>query len=59
MTAENYERRRSFLLGKAKPNAIVGRNRETGELAVLAIGCLLAMVCGFAVPTPIYLIVSI
>ena len=53
MTAagEGYERRRSFLLGKAKPNAIVGRNRETGELAVLAIGCLLAMVAGFAVPT--------
>ena len=51
MTVEGYERRRSFLIGKAKPNAIVGRNRETGELAVLAVGCLLAMVCGFAVPT--------
>ena len=50
-TTEGYERRRSFLLGKAKPNAIVGRNRETGELVVLAVGCLLAMVCGFAVPT--------
>jgi hypothetical protein len=48
---EGYERRRSFLIGKAKANAIVGRNRETGELAILAVGCLLAMVCGFAVPT--------
>jgi len=50
-SVEGYERRRSFLIGKAKANAIVGRNRETGELAILAVGCLLAMVCGFAVPT--------
>lgn len=51
MSTEGYERRRSFLIGKAKPNAIVGRNRETGELAVLATGLVLAMVSGFAVPT--------
>ncbi len=43
-SVEGYERRRSFLIGKAKANAIVGRNRETGELAILAVGCLLAMV---------------
>ena len=48
---EGFERRRSFLIGKSKPNAIVGRNRETGELAVLAAGLVLAMVGGFAVPT--------
>ena len=55
MTAEGIdrgnERRRSFLIGKAKPNAIVGRNRETGELAVLVVGCALAMIAAFIVPT--------
>jgi hypothetical protein len=48
---EGFERRRSFLIGKAKPNAIVGRNRETGELAVLVVGCALAMIAAFVVPT--------
>lgn len=51
MSNEGVERRRSFLIGKAKPNAIVGRNRETGELAVLVVGGALAMIAAFAVPT--------
>ncbi|HEY3871893.1 MAG TPA: SCO6880 family protein [Actinocrinis sp.] len=48
---EASERRRSFIIGKAKPNAIVGRNRETGELAILILGGALTMISGFAVPT--------
>jgi hypothetical protein len=51
VTSEGLDRRRAFLIGKAKPNAIVGRNRETGELAVLVAGCALAMIGAFAVPT--------
>lgn len=49
--ADGLERRRSFLIGKAKPTAIVGRNRETGELAVLVVGCGIAMIAAFVVPT--------
>jgi hypothetical protein len=56
---EGLERRRSFLIGKAKPNAIVGRNRETGELALLVAGCTVAMIAAFAVPTLVLKIVSI
>ena len=51
MTAERFEQRRSFLLGKAKPNAIVGRNRETGELALLVLGGVVAVIVGFIVPS--------
>jgi hypothetical protein len=51
VTAERFERRRSFLIGKAKPNAIVGRNRETGELAVLVLGGVVAVIVGFIVPS--------
>ncbi|HEV3169370.1 MAG TPA: SCO6880 family protein [Actinocrinis sp.] len=59
MTTEAHERRRSFLIGKAKPNAIVGRNRETGELAILVLGCALAMIAGFVVPTLALKIITI
>ena len=51
MTSERFERRRSFLIGKAKPNAIVGRNRETGELLTLVIGGIATLLTGFIVPT--------
>jgi hypothetical protein len=59
MSAEGIERRRSFVIGKAKPNAIVGRNRETGELAILVLGCGLAMIAGFIVPTLALKIITI
>jgi hypothetical protein len=59
MTAEGYERRRTFLLGKAKPNGIVGRNRETGELAVLVLGCGFAMLAAFIVPSLALKIITI
>ena len=59
MTAERFERRRSFLIGKAKPNAIVGRNRETGELVLLVAGGVAAMLAGFIVPTLLLKLVCI
>ncbi|WP_432139575.1 MULTISPECIES: SCO6880 family protein [unclassified Streptomyces] len=42
--------RRSYLIGRARPNAIVGRNRETGEIALIVIGAFLGMMCGLLVP---------
>jgi hypothetical protein len=59
MSTESYERRRTFLLGKAKPNGIVGRNRETGELTVLVVGCGIAMIAAFVVPSLIMKILVI
>jgi hypothetical protein len=51
MTSDSLDRRRVFQFGKAKPNAVVGRNRENGELLILVGGCALAMIGGFAIPT--------
>lgn len=42
--------RRTYLIGRARPNAIVGRNRETGEIALIVIGAFLGMMCGLLVP---------
>ncbi len=50
MTIEPVARRRSYLIGKAKPTAIVGRNRETGELAVIVAGCAMGLLCGIVIP---------
>ncbi|MGW5129390.1 SCO6880 family protein [Streptomyces sp. NPDC004069] len=41
--------RRTYLIGRARPNAIVGRNRETGEIALIIAGAFLGMVCGLVV----------
>ena len=30
--------RRTYLIGRARPNAIVGRNRESGEIALIIVG---------------------
>ena len=30
--------RRTYLIGRARPNAIVGKNRETGEIALIIVG---------------------
>ncbi|MDH6489039.1 hypothetical protein M2157_005038 [Streptomyces sp. SAI-127] len=42
--------RRTYLIGRARPNAIVGRNRETGEIALIIVGAFLGMMCGLLVP---------
>ncbi|WP_206506929.1 SCO6880 family protein [Streptomyces chrestomyceticus] len=42
--------RRTYLIGRARPNAIVGKNRETGEIALIIAGAFLGMVCGLLVP---------
>ncbi|MEV5986089.1 SCO6880 family protein [Streptomyces sp. NPDC052051] len=38
--------RRTYLIGRARPNAIVGRNRETGEIALIIAGAFIGMMCG-------------
>lgn len=42
--------RRTYLIGRARPNAIVGRNRESGEIALIILGAFLGMMCGLLVP---------
>ncbi|MEU7255811.1 SCO6880 family protein [Streptomyces rimosus] len=42
--------RRTYLIGRARPNAIVGKNRETGEIALIIAGAFLGMLCGLLVP---------
>ena len=42
--------RRTYLIGRARPNAIVGRNRESGEIALIIVGAFLGMMCGLLVP---------
>lgn len=42
--------RRTYLIGRARPNAIVGKNRETGEIALIVVGAFLGMMCGLLVP---------
>ncbi|MEU3748205.1 MULTISPECIES: SCO6880 family protein [Streptomyces] len=42
--------RRTYLVGRARPNAIVGKNRETGEIALIIVGAFLGMMSGLLVP---------
>lgn len=42
--------RRTYLIGRARPNAIVGKNRETGEIALIIGGAFLGMMSGLIVP---------
>ncbi|MFF4699714.1 SCO6880 family protein [Streptomyces chattanoogensis] len=42
--------RRTYLIGRARPHAIVGKNRETGEIALIIAGAFLGMMCGLLVP---------
>ncbi|MER6025346.1 SCO6880 family protein [Streptomyces sp. NPDC001851] len=42
--------RRTYLIGRARPNAIIGRNRESGEIVLIIAGAFLGMVCGLVVP---------
>jgi hypothetical protein len=50
VTTEPLVRRRTYLIGKAKPNAMVGKNREHGELMVLLVGCGLGLISGLTLP---------
>lgn len=51
MTSQPFTQpRRTYLIGKARPNAIVGKNRETGEIALIVVGAFLGMMCGLLVP---------
>ncbi|MFF2377791.1 SCO6880 family protein [Streptomyces xiamenensis] len=43
-------RRRTYLIGRARPQALVGRNRETGEIALIVAGAFLGMMSGILVP---------
>ncbi|MBN3928597.1 hypothetical protein IQ279_02865 [Streptomyces verrucosisporus] len=42
--------RRTYMIGRARPNAVVGRNRETGEIALIVAGAFLGMMSGLLVP---------
>ncbi|MFF7358762.1 MULTISPECIES: SCO6880 family protein [Streptomyces] len=42
--------RRTYLIGRARPNAIIGRNRESGEIVLIIAGAFLGMMCGLVVP---------
>ncbi|MFC7219526.1 SCO6880 family protein [Streptomyces polyrhachis] len=52
MTTEAHSptSRRTYLIGRSRPNAIVGRNRETGEIALIIAGAFLGMMGGLLVP---------
>ncbi|NJA56512.1 SCO6880 family protein [Streptomyces sp. NEAU-H3] len=47
---QTYAPRRTYLIGRARPNAVIGRNRESGELALIIAGAFLGMMCGLLVP---------
>ena len=42
--------RRTYLIGRARPSAVVGKNRETGEIVLIIGGAFLGMMCGLLVP---------
>jgi hypothetical protein len=51
--------RRTYLIGKARPNAIVGKNRETGEIGLIVLGAGLGMLNGLLVPILLLRIVGL
>jgi hypothetical protein len=50
VTTQPFAQRRTYLIGRARPNAIIGKNRETGEIALIVIGAFLGMMCGLIIP---------
>ncbi|CAL9474377.1 hypothetical protein SUDANB120_02908 [Streptomyces sp. enrichment culture] len=55
MTAQSHQMhpvapRRTYLIGRARPNAVIGKNRETGEIALIIAGAFLGMMSGLLVP---------
>lgn len=51
--------RRTYLIGRARPNAIVGKNRETGEIALIIAGGFIGMMCGLLVPVLMLRIITL
>ncbi|WP_217198029.1 SCO6880 family protein [Streptomyces buecherae] len=51
--------RRTYLIGRARPNAIVGKNRETGEIALIIAGGFVGMMCGLLVPVLMLRIITL
>ncbi|MCE7083363.1 SCO6880 family protein [Streptomyces sp. ST2-7A] len=43
-------RRRTYLIGRARPQAIIGKNRDTGEIALIIFGAFLGMMSGLLIP---------
>ncbi|MBA0053796.1 hypothetical protein E0L36_23940 [Streptomyces sp. AJS327] len=43
--------RRTYLIGRPRPNAIVGKNRETGEIGLIIAGAFVGMMSGLLIPT--------
>ncbi|RKN05573.1 SCO6880 family protein [Streptomyces radicis] len=48
---QTFGRRRTYLIGRSRPQALVGRNRETGEIALIVAGAFLGMMSGILIPT--------
>ncbi|MDH6112212.1 hypothetical protein P3T36_003622 [Kitasatospora sp. MAP12-15] len=49
--AQSYvHQRRTYLIGKARPNAPIGRNRESGEIVLIIFGAFLGMLWGLLIP---------
>jgi hypothetical protein len=42
--------RRTYMIGRARPNAMVGKNRETGEIGLIIAGAFLGMMSGLLIP---------
>lgn len=42
--------RRTYMIGRARPNAIVGKNRDTGEIALIVVGAFFGMMSGLLIP---------
>lgn len=42
--------RRTYMIGRARPNAVIGKNRETGEIALIIAGAFLGMMSGLLIP---------
>lgn len=60
MTTQPFAQpRRTYLIGRARPNAIVGKNRETGEIALIVIGAGLGMMSGLLIPVLLLRIVGL
>ncbi len=51
--------RRTYLIGRPRPNAIVGKNRETGEIGLIIAGAFIGMMCGLLVPVLMFRITAL
>ncbi|MGH3309605.1 MAG: SCO6880 family protein, partial [Streptomyces sp.] len=42
--------RRTYMIGRARPSAMIGKNRETGEIGLIITGAFLGMMSGLLIP---------